>query len=320
MNEFSLIEIMRSHLGPPSSHVEIGIGDDAASLKLPTKKHLLFCSDAMVEGVHFDLRLASPEDIGHKALASALSDIAAMNGSALYATISLALPSDTAPSFIDGFYRSIAALARLQKVDIVGGDLTRSPGPIFIDIACIGETSHPISRSNAKPGDWLAVSGFPGTSAAGLHALKTRSRDQIAPTLINAHLRPQPRFDLLSSLNREPDLCTSLIDISDGLSSEIHRLAKSSGVGFLLDTRKLPFRPEVLSLAAQDGIDPLQWSLGGGEDYELLATLNPASSPLPPVFTVIGRATEAREGIHLIDRHGQRLALNETGFDHFASS
>ncbi len=322
--ESILIDIIKNHVKNTGERVHIGIGDDAASLAPPTQKRLLFSSDAMVEGVHFDLNFATPEDVGHKAVAAALSDIAAMNGRPLYLVISLALTSDHPQSFVDGFYRAASELARTHDCEIVGGDLVRSQKGIFIDIACIGESNHPVARSGARPGDWLAVSGNPGASAAGFYALKTRPREQVAPELIRAHLRPQPRFDLLAVLNAQPGLCTSLTDISDGLSSEIHHLADHSGVGFVIEQKRLPFHPEALDLAQRDNRDALAWCLSGGEDYELLATLDSSLVPdpqSPPAgFTIIGRAVPKEDGIAIADDQDQRHPLSNSGFDHFASS
>lgn len=321
--EAALIEIIKSHI-KRSRRVEIGIGDDAAALAPPSEKRLLFSSDAMVEGVHFDLKFTTPGDLGHKSVAAALSDIAAMNGKPLYIVISLALREHEPRSFVDDFYRAATKLAHSFNCEIVGGDLVRSPGGIFIDVACIGESDRPISRAGARPGDWLAVSGFPGTSAAGLYALQTRPRENVDPELVRAHLQPQPRFNLLKELNSHPGLCTSLTDISDGLSTEIHHLAESSQVGFILEEKRLPFHPKVLKLAKNENQDALAWCLSGGEDYELLATIDPnlVPDPLSPPkgFTIIGRAVPANEGLHLIDRLDQRRPLLNLGFNHFASS
>lgn len=322
--ESALIEVIKNHVGKGSDRVKIGIGDDAASLAPATRKRLLVSSDAMVEGVHFDLAYTSPSDLGHKAVAAALSDIAAMNGRPLYILISLALSARDPRSFVEDFYRSASELARSLDCEIVGGDLTRSPNGLFIDVVCIGESDRPISRAGARPGDWLAVSGNPGTSAAGLYALKSRSREKVEPELARAHLRPQPRFDLLKTLNTNPRLCTSLTDISDGLSAEIHHLAESSQVGFTIEEKRLPFHPKVLQLAQSENQNVLNWCLSGGEDYELLATFDsslvPDPNSAPEGFTVIGRAHSESEGINLIDRHDQRRPLPNSGFDHFASS
>jgi len=155
----------------------------------------------MVEGVHFDLAFASAFDLGHKALASCLSDIAAMNGMPLYAVISLALPPSLGEEFLREFYQGATQLARVFGVDIVGGDLSSSKNGIFVDVACIGETSEPLTRRGARPGDILAVSGFPGSAAAGLYAFQNLAIESRPSDLCRSHLRPMPRFDLLPALS-----------------------------------------------------------------------------------------------------------------------
>ncbi|MES2965471.1 MAG: thiamine-phosphate kinase, partial [Bdellovibrionota bacterium] len=296
--EFKLIERLAALLPRPSARVEVGIGDDAAVLKSPRGRSLL-CSDLMVEGVHFDLSFATAEDVGFKALAAALSDIAAMNGRPLAAVVSLALPKSRASDFIDGFYRGAREIAALTACDVVGGDLSSSPDRIFVDVACFGETLQPILRSGAAPGDLVAVSGHPGSSAAGLHALK--SNVHVDDPLRSAHLRPKPRFDLLSA----PDFavtCSSLIDVSDGLSSELAHLAKASRVGFEIEAAKIPLHAATIRLAGETRA--LAWALHGGEDYELLATFAPGAK-IPPGFTVIGRVTS--DGLTLVQHDGSRI-------------
>lgn len=314
MTEFGLIDrisaILASTLPKTSKRVERGIGDDAAVLT-PSRGRPLLCSDMMVEGVHFDLSFASAEDVGHKALASALSDIAAMNGRPVAALVSLAIPKTRSHDFIDGFYRGAAALCAEVSCEIVGGDLSSSPNGIVIDVACYGETDQPILRAGAKPGDVVAVSGHPGASAAGLHQLKAKSKP--VESLRLAHLRPKPRFDLLAA----PDFavhCTSMIDISDGLASELAHLATSSDLGFEIQSSAIPLHPDAISIADRDRA--LEWALSGGEDYELLATFMPGAA-LPPGFTQIGRAVAG--GLTLVQPDGSKMTLTPRGFDHFSS-
>lgn len=310
MTEFDMIDRISALLPKPSKRVDLGIGDDAAILGKPRARPLL-CSDMMVEGVHFDLSFATPEDVGHKALASALSDIAAMNGTPIAVLVSLAVPKARAEDFIEGFYRGAAALCAIANCDIVGGDLSACPDRIVIDVACYGESQQPLLRSGAKPGDLVAVSGHPGASAAGLHLLKTKSNANEELKL--AHLRPKPRFDLLDS----PDfalVCTSLIDISDGLASELAHLAKRSGVGFEIHVATIPLHPD--AVLATDRERALEWAFNGGEDYELLATFVPGST-LPKGFTAIGRVTN--EGLTLVQPNGLRSKLVPKGYDHFSS-
>lgn len=317
-DEFSLIESIHQVLGSPSKRVLTGIGDDAAILEA-TERPLLFCSDVMAEGVHFDLKYTSPYDLGYKALASCLSDIAAMNGTPLYALLSLALPKNLANDFLEQFYRGVKAIANWSQVDIVGGDLTSSRGGIFIDVSCVGEAAHPKRRSGARVGDWIAVSGHLGASAAGLFALQQSQPGY--EMLKKCHLNPLPRFDRLPALNTPIGLCTALIDISDGLSSELHHIAQSSGVGFEIEASRLPYHPEAITLAHSLDQELLPWALSGGEDYELLATLNSqiirSPDQAPAGFTIIGRITSADHGHILIGTNGNRSSLTASGFNHF---
>jgi thiamine-monophosphate kinase len=316
-SEFNRIRAIQHELGLSSSRVKLGIGDDAAICE-PPKENLLLCSDAMVEGIHFDFKYTSFEDLGFKALAACLSDIAAMNGEPLYAVISLALPRSISKKNIQEFYQGAKAIALQTKTDIVGGDLTASKTGFFVDVALVGNAKSPSTRSGAKPGDFLAVSGLPGASRAGLFALQNFPLSSCSRSLLQAHLRPQPRFDLLPAL-RASQACTSLIDVSDGLSSEIHHLAESSQVGFLLEEALVPLHPDARKLSA----DAFEWALSGGEDYELLATFDQMKveqEGIPNGFKIIGRALEPNQGIQMQRIDGTRSPLVATGFDHFASS
>ena len=313
--EFEKIETITARLGAPSAQTLVGIGDDAAVV-LPPKGQMLFCSDAMVEGVHFDFHYTNARELGHKALASCLSDIVAMNGRALYAVIALALPSTVGPEFVDEFYDGVGRLARQCGVDIVGGDLTASPQTVFIDVAVIGETDSPVLRTTAKVGDYIAVSGTPGKSAAGLTALRHREKESVHPSLREAHLQPQPRFDLLKHLPK--GILTSLIDISDGLSSEINHIAAHSQVGFEIDEKLFPLDPEAVKEAGSQQ-EAIRLALSGGEDYELLATFDAKTydSAKPTGFTLIGRIKPASDGRVLIHLDGKRSTLESTGYNHF---
>lgn len=324
-DEFTKISSIKKVLPPASSRVHVGIGDDAALVE-PPRHALALCSDALVEGVHFDLSFVSARDLGHKALTACLSDIAAMNARPLYALLSIALPKETPEEFLEEFYQGAGLLTKSLGVDIVGGDLTSSPNGIFIDVVCVGECEKKILRSGAKPGDLVAVSGTPGASAAGLAALLGQKKGALQnaslfPELISAHLRPRPRFDLLSALNSTPHLCTAMIDISDGISSELHHIARASGVGFEVWAANIPLHPQAVQLAEQTGESALDWALSGGEDYELLVTLdsdllNKMNGSIEG-FTIIGRALPKDQGLQIVNSDGLRHPLPASGFNHF---
>ncbi len=318
--EFAKIEEIKKILGTEtfSSGVEVGIGDDAAVVE--GSGRLLLCTDAFVEGTHFDFSFIEPVELGHKALAATLSDIAAMNGKPRYLLLSIAVTPSAPSDFLNSFYRGARALCAKHSVSIVGGDLTSSQHGVFIDVVGVGQVEKPILRSGARPGDYIAVSGTPGASAAGLYSLQKYGRAQTSNSLRHAHLLPIPRFDLIAGLQ---SACTSLIDISDGLSSEVLHVARASKTGAHLEAKSFPIHPDALKLAHAEKIDPTHWALSGGEDYELLATLDASfveKKGPPPGFTVIGRVTPPDEGVTITHQDGKRSPLVATGFNHFASS
>lgn len=336
--EFEMIAEIADVLSSHSSKVIKGIGDDAAVLK-PTQHKMLFSSDTTVENIHFKRERLTAHDLAHKSICSALSDMAAMNGLPLYVLISLALPDDVPETFIRDFYLTAKSLELKYDFSIVGGDTSKSPGPIMIDVAVIGESERPIYRSGAKANDLLAVSGSLGKSAAGLKCLEFREshseKELMAlkvdhEALIQFHHQPVPRFDIIKLLSKTQAL-TSLIDISDGLSSEAHHLANSSDCGFEIVENQIPIEPITHHLAQKlsargfytGSSYDLAWN--GGEDYELLMTLNPAewqkavtSFPeLEALITIIGTATPADKGITIRRPNGKEDRLEPKGWRHF---
>lgn len=335
--EFQKIEEMTRHLPTATSNVVVGIGDDAAVLRPPTGS-LLFCSDLMIEGVHFRRDWASPQEIAMKALSRALSDIAAMNGRPLYATISLALASDLPENYHVELYKGFARTAAEHAVEIIGGDLSRSPSATFIDVSIIGEVregseTKPYLRKGARPGDLLIVTGELGGSAAGLHSLEQGLKDDPRWTLLRRlHLQPQPRFDALKKLDltatgdASSSLVTSMIDISDSLSSEVHHLAHSSQVGFEILEDAIPIHPAVREYADRFELKAIDLALYGGEDHQLLFTADAllweqlaSSQPetIDSMFSVIGITTPADSNVILVDKNDNLHELKPRGWDHF---
>ncbi len=322
-DEFKLIDHIRRAAGSaPITRVPLGIGDDAAVCESP-RDPLLLCSDAMVEGVHFHLDWSTPEDIGHKALASTLSDIAAMGGKPLYALVSLALRPGLGAEFVDAFYSGLMSLARKHDVHLVGGDLTRSTTETFIDVTIVGQATHPVSRAGARAGDIVLVSGVLGSARAGLFALENRI-GSVPETFLLAHRRPEPRFDVMSLLTT-PGLVTSLIDISDGLSSELHHIARASRCGFAIDEIRIPLASGLADFARSHGTNPYDWVWGGGEDYQLLLTVDPelwkaasaSSSNLTRLLTPIGVARNEADGLHVNRIEGSFEEILASGWNHF---
>jgi len=281
-DEFKKIYEIQGILGKAGPRVSVGIGDDAAVLA-PSLQPLLFCSDVMVETIHFRSDWTTPAQLGFKAVMACASDIAAMNGQWLYSTISIALPQHLQEqNFLKDFYLGVKKAADLYGADVVGGDLTSSPSLLFLDVACIGACSHPVRRSGAQVGDQIMVSGNLGSSKAGFEILNSEMKHLKLefPSLLRAHLEPCARLDLIKGLSLETELITSMIDVSDGLSSELHHLAQASGLHFQIDETNLPFDKNLPKLAEKlcsphgASIRYLDWILDGGEDYQLLATMN----------------------------------------------
>jgi thiamine-monophosphate kinase len=256
--------------------VRVGVGDDCAVLETQPGASLLATTDLLLEDVHFRRRWAEPADIGWKALAVNLSDIAAMGGRPRWALVALACPQDTSVEEIEAFYEGALALARPHAVTIVGGDTAASPGGWMINVTLLGEAAAPRLRSTARDGDAIAITGTLGRSAAGLAVLERETApDGVDAALLAevtaAHLRPRPRVPEGEWLAAAGGV-TAMMDLSDGLGLDLPRLLSESGVGADVDLDRLPIDGAARVVAAALGADPAAWATGGGEDYELLLT------------------------------------------------
>ncbi len=324
MGEFELIEKLKKILPSPSKRVFVGIGDDTLIAK-PPKNRLLWTVDCLVENVHFDFAYTSSQEVGWKALAVNVSDIAAMGGKPLYALISLAIPRRITEKKILELYQGIKECAKWAKVEVVGGNISRSPKDFFIDVTVIGETSKPILRRGAKPGECVAITGFPGLSACGFYALKKwgRKATKRFPISTQHHLKPQPRLEFAEKLASYG--VSSLIDISDGLSSELNHLSQESKVGIEIEEKLLPLDLEVKRLAQDLKRDSLALRINGGEEYELLMTF-PFSrfSDLSMIaleqgvpLTMIGHTVSSPKKVQLRTRQGKLKPMIAKGWTHF---
>jgi len=299
-----------------------GIGDDCAVWRGDAANQLAKV-DCQVQGVHFNLDIISWEDLGWKSLAINLSDIAAMGGLPRYAMVSLGLPLDTEVEDVASLYRGMLKLAKLSGTAIIGGNMSGSP-VVFIDVSVLGRTADPqgkfLSRSSARPGDRIAVTGWLGTAAAGL-AILTQKLDFPAPLgdcLKRAFAQPEPRL-VEGKLLVEKGVKTA-IDISDGLLADLGHICQASGVGAIVEAERLPIRPEV---TAAFGAKSFEMALSGGEDYQLLFTARPAvierfrqASSCP--VSIIGEIVAGNVGqVILMDREGKRSRPEKTGWDHF---
>ncbi|HEY4389067.1 MAG TPA: thiamine-phosphate kinase, partial [Ktedonobacteraceae bacterium] len=280
-DEFALIARLTRSLASHSD-VLLGVGDDCAVLDLNADTVLLATCDSQVEGVHFTLQTASPEEIGRKALAVNLSDIAAMGGTPRFALVSLILPAHFSLPALDGIYTGLQREAELFSTLIVGGNVSGAgkSEQLAIDITILGtaDRAHVLTRSGAHIGDILCVTGHPGDSAAGLHTLlhPLTCSEPALSVVRAAHRTPHPRVhegQLLAQLG--PEIVTSLLDISDGLSGDLVHICERSHVGARVEVAALPFSPSIRTIAAEARHDPLLWTLHGGEDYELLFTVSP---------------------------------------------
>ena len=336
LSERELIARIQSKLPPAPPWLLVGVGDDAAVVEPERNRAEVLSVDALVDGVHFDRAIAPPDTIGHRALAVNLSDLAAMGAAPRLALLSMALPASLPLADFDGIVDGISALAREHRLHVVGGNLTHTPGPLTIDITVVGTVKprQALTRSGARPGDEIYVSGSIGAAAAGLRALNAEPRTpnpdamrhtSAAPRTPNVerYLRPTPRvrLGLMLSRNRAASAC---VDLSDGLADGAHRIAEASGVGVSVDASALPIDPDARSFFESTGDDALIAAVTGGDDYELLFTVRPRArrrlgdalrhggAPL----TKVGVCTDGCAVV--LTRDGAASPM-PSGFEHFRS-
>jgi thiamine-monophosphate kinase len=331
VTERRLIEIIR-RAARRTPAVRVGIGDDCAVLELAAGSLLLATTDLLIEDVHFRRRWATPTDIGWKSLAVNLSDIAAMGGHPRWALIALACPESVTVDEAEAFYSGVQAVATEHDVAIVGGDTSASPGGWIVNVTLLGEAVHaPLLRSTARVGDVIAVTGSLGRSAAGLALLEaTPALAGIAgdarADVTAAHLRPRPRTREGQWLS-EAGGVTSMMDLSDGLATDLGHLCEESGTGASVDLGRIPLEPPVRAVARALDRDALAWATGGGEDYELLLTAAPdafdrlaggLALATGTTLTAVGHMTSAAEGIRYLDAAGHAVPVRP-GFEHFVT-
>lgn len=316
-SEFELIERFVRRFGRHAPGLVLGPGDDCAILRPPPGQDLLATVDALVEGVHFDLAWARAVEVGHKALAVSLSDLAAMGGSALGFLVAIELPPARV-SLVDGLARGMARLAARPGAFLAGGNFSRAE-KLALTVTALGACpkGKALTRSGARKGDLIFLSGAVGDAALGLLRLREGRRDALS----RAQLAPVPRLRA-GVLAREQG-ATAAIDLSDGLVQDLGHLCRASGVGARVDTARLPLSPAFLR-AARERKDPLGLALTGGEDYALLFTAPPSRARrLAAVFArekeplaLVGECTRA--GLSIVAPDGRPLRLSRSGWDHFA--
>ncbi|WP_312561870.1 thiamine-phosphate kinase [Anaerospora sp.] len=325
VGEFGLIDLIKQDTINDPGTVVTGIGDDAAVL-LPTPRQLqLITTDMLVENIHFDLTTTTAMQLGYKAVAVNLSDIAAMGGVPRHAVVSIALPQHTAVDFVLNLYNGMKEICREHGVNIVGGDTVASPGGLVINVAVMGEVepTNLVKRSGAKVGDIVAVTNVLGSSSAGLSLLSRGEWEEhdFSWPLVTAHLTPRPQVKTGQLLAAHG--ATSMDDISDGLASELHEIAEASHVSIQVIGKHIPLSPELREAAQVLGKEPLDYALYGGEDFQLLFTMDPEQfaviNTIDPgaAITKIGEVLPFGDGVSLIDEMGQARKLQPKGYNHF---
>lgn len=320
---------LRTLTSEKPSQVRMGIGDDAALVRVGINHDLILTADLSIEDVHFTTRMHPPRSIGHRALARSLSDIAAMGGVPRFALISAAFPRTASRAWIEEFYRGVLDLAQRYRTAVIGGDTSIVRRTAMIDVTLAGEVPRGkgLLRSGARPGDQVFVSGSLGQSAHGLEILKSRAKGRKearrlqkespeAAIALSAHLYPEPRCELGRWLQRA-GIPSALMDISDGLSTDLARLCEASGAGAKVYAERVP------GPAGVTAEHSLELALHGGEDYELLFTVPrrklarlPRSHRGVPL-RCIGRISRTRD-VLLVLKDGSEVPLAPAGYDHFS--
>ena len=330
IGEFGLIDLLTKNLGTNLKSTVKGIGDDAAVIDHGDKQMVL-TTDLLVEGVHFDLSYMPLKHLGYKAIMVNLSDVYAMNAVATQVTVSIAVSNRFPVEALEELYAGIELASKIYNVDVVGGDTTSSTKGLLISVTAVGAApaNEIVYRHGAKPNDLLVVTGDLGSAYMGLQILEREKEVfKVNPNsqpdldsytyLIERQLKPEARKDIPPLLKKLEVKPTSMIDISDGLSSEIIHLCKQSGVGANLFEDKIPLDPAVISACEEFELDSTTIALSGGEDYELLFTVAQEDFPkikANPHMTIIGHMTDLNEGMHLITRANAKIPLIAKGWN-----
>ena len=330
LGEFGLINHITKYFTIENTSTVTGIGDDAAVLDA-SKKQTLVTTDLLIEGVHFDLSYMPLKHLGYKAVMVNLSDVYAMNGAAEQITVSIAVSNRFPLEAIEELYSGIQLACETYKVDLVGGDTTSSTKGILISVTAIGkvEKEDIVLRSGAKETDLIVVSGDLGAAYLGLQVLEREKQVfNVDPNnqpdldsytyLIERQLKPEARRDVAGFLKELAIKPTAMIDISDGLSSEIMHICSQSKVGCKIYEEKLPLDPQVISACEEFNLDSTMVALSGGEDYELLFTVPIADFEAikgNPNFSIIGHITAENQGLNLVTRASQEIELKAQGWN-----
>lgn len=331
LGEFGLIDRLTGDVEIQSPTTIAGIGDDTAVLDFGPRQ-VLVTKDLLCEGVHFDLAYTPLKHLGYKAAVVSFSDIYAMNGQARQLLVGLSVSNRFSVEAIEELYEGLKLACRKYNVDLVGGDTTASASGLFISVTVLGdiEPGKAILRNGARPNELICVSGDLGAAYMGLLVLEREKRVFLAnpgmqPELsgndyvLQRQLKPEARRDICGLLGKSGIVPTAMIDISDGLASELLHICRQSGAGCAVYEDKIPIDPQTLMLCEEFSLIPSVAALNGGEDYELLFTVPVADYEKVKAIdsvTVIGHITQAEEGCHLISTDGRQIPLKAQGWDH----
>ncbi len=332
LGEFGLIEHLTKNFEIQNASTILGVGDDAAVID-HFGKQTVISTDMLVEGIHFDLMYTPLRHLGYKSVVVNLSDIYAMNATPTHITMNIAFSNRFSVEALDEFYEGVFAACQKYNVDLIGGDTSSSTKGFIISVTAIGEIypDKVVKRSGAQKGDLLCVSGFLGGAFLGLTILEREKKiylehPEIQPDLeeqqfiVGRMLKPEARKDIVEFFEKEGIVPTSMMDVSDGLSSEILHICRQSMVGCKLYEDKIPIHDESKQFAYKLELDPTACALSGGEDYELLFTIPQSQHEkivLNEEISVIGYITEVEEGVHIITKGGSIHKLTAQGWNAF---
>lgn len=330
LGEFGLIDHLTNDIEVKNKNTIYGVGDDAAVIKAGSK-YLLLSTDMLVEGIHFDLAYVPLKHLGYKSIAVNISDICAMNGNAKQVTVSIAVSSRFSVEAIEELYLGVKLACSKYNIDLVGGDTTSSNTGLVISVSIIGEVDKKkiTYRKGAKTNDLVVCTGDLGAAYLGLQILNRentifKENPNVQPDLtghdyiLQRQLKPEPAVKYLEILNDLNIIPTSMIDISDGLSSEVLHLSKSSSCGITIHENKIPIDYTVMNLAQEFNLNSIVCALSGGEDYELLFTVSQKHYDRlkkDPDFTIIGYVNDKSEGNNLITSDGSTHELTAQGWN-----
>lgn len=333
LGEFGLIEHLTQQFENRNASTLVGIGDDAAVIAISKNETQLISTDLLIEGIHFNLMYMPLKHLGYKAVAINVSDICAMNGTTEQITVSIAVSNRFPIEALEELYEGIHTACKVYNVDLIGGDTSTSMAGLTISVTAIGraEPKKITYRSGAKENDILIATGDLGAAYMGLQVLEREkevynANPAIQPDLdghdyiIERQLKPEARVDIIRFLKELDVVPTSMIDISDGLASEIMHICKASDVGCHIYDEKIPIDAKTSMTAIDFNLDPVTCALNGGEDYELLFTIKQSDFDKikgNPHMTPIGHITHKTDGMYYIDKSGSAIELRAQGWNHF---